>query len=94
MTSRPVIGTAAQTLPAVAGERQACWLMGRTYIEALRKVGAVPWVIPLIPQDTDTLQEIFNRLDGVSIGEPLGCTERPVLADRCRWWRQDHQIRI
>lgn len=64
---RPVIGIATQTLPAVPGERQACWLMGRSYIEELRKVGAVPWVIPLIPHDADTLQEIFNRLDGVFI---------------------------
>lgn len=67
MSRRPVIGIATQTLPAVAGERQACWLMGRSYIEELRKVGAVPWVIPLIPQDPDTLQEIFDRLDGVFI---------------------------
>src|SRR5262245_43089492 len=67
MARRPVIGIATQTLPAVPGERQACWLMGRSYIEELRKVGAVPWVIPLIPQDPDTLQEIFNRLDGVFI---------------------------
>lgn len=41
--------------------------MGRSYIEELRKVGAVPWVIPLIPGDPDTLQEIFDRLDGVFI---------------------------
>lgn len=67
MSRRPIIGIATQTLPAVAGERQACWLMGRSYIEELRKVGAVPWVIPLIPHDPDTLQEIFDRLDGVFI---------------------------
>jgi putative glutamine amidotransferase len=41
--------------------------MGRSYIEELRKVGAVPWVIPLVPHDPDTLQEIFDRLDGVFI---------------------------
>jgi putative glutamine amidotransferase len=41
--------------------------MGRSYVEELRKVGAVPWVIPLIPHDPDTLQEIFDRLDGVFI---------------------------
>ncbi len=67
MSRRPVIGIATQTLPAVHGERQACWLMGRSYIEELRKVGAVPWVIPLVPHDPDTLQEIFDRLDGVFI---------------------------
>jgi putative glutamine amidotransferase len=64
---RPVIGIATQTLPGVPGERQACWLMGRSYVEELRKVGAVPWVIPLIPHDGDTLGEIFARLDGVFI---------------------------
>ena len=67
MPRRPVIGIATQTLPGVPGERQPCWLMGRSYVEELRKVGAVPWVIPLIPGDADTLQEIFNRLDGVFI---------------------------
>ena len=67
MSRRPVIGIATQTLPAVPGERQACWLMGRSYVEELRKVGAVPWVIPLIPHDPDTLGEIFDRLDGVFI---------------------------
>ena len=64
---RPVIGIATQTLPGVPGERQPCWLMGRSYVEELRKVGGVPWVIPLIPHDEGTLGEIFSRLDGVFI---------------------------
>lgn len=67
MSRRPVIGIATQTLPGVPGERQPCWLMGRSYIEELRKVGGVPWVIPLIPHDPDTLGAIFERLDGVFI---------------------------
>jgi len=67
MHRRPVIGIATQTLPAIPGERQACWLMGRSYVEELRKVGAIPWLIPLIPHDADTLGEIFSRLDGVFI---------------------------
>ncbi len=67
MPRRPVIGIATQTLPAVPGERQACWLMGHSYVEELRKVGAVPWLIPLMPHDPETLQEIFDRLDGVFV---------------------------
>lgn len=67
MPRRPVIGLATQTLPGVPGERQPCWLMGRSYVEELRKVGAVPWLIPLVPHDPDTLQEIFDRLDGVFV---------------------------
>lgn len=67
MRRRPVIGIATQTLPAVPGERQGCWLMGHSYVEELRKVGGVPWLIPLVPHDPDTLAEIFTRLDGVFI---------------------------
>jgi putative glutamine amidotransferase len=63
--SRPVIGIATQTLPAVPGERPPCWIMGHRYVEALRAAGAVPWLIPLMPHDPDTLREIFSRLDGV-----------------------------
>src|SRR5262245_30004035 len=62
---RPVIGIATQTLPAVPGERPPCWIMGHRYVEALRQAGAVPWLIPLMPTDPDTMREIFSRLDGV-----------------------------
>lgn len=65
MARRPVIGIATQTLPAVIGERQTCWIMGRQYVEVLREVGGVPWLIPLLPGDPETLNEIFSRLDGV-----------------------------
>jgi putative glutamine amidotransferase len=65
MGRRPVIGIATQTLPAVPGERPPCWVMGRSYVEQLRKVGGVPWLVPLLPHDPDTLHEIFARLDGV-----------------------------
>ena len=62
---RPVIGVATQTLPGIAGQRPNCWIMGHRYVEALRNAGALPWLIPLIPQDPDTLHAIFEKLDGV-----------------------------
>ena len=62
---RPVIGVATQTLPGIVGQRPNCWIMGYRYIEALRNAGALPWLIPLIPQDPDTLHAIFEKLDGV-----------------------------
>ena len=65
MSRRPVIGVATQTLPAVLGERPPCWVMGQRYVEVLRAAGGVPWLVPLLPQDPDTLREIFSRLDGV-----------------------------
>jgi len=39
--------------------------MGQRYVNALRGSGAVPWIIPLIPDDLATLREIYDRLDGV-----------------------------
>lgn len=65
MPRRPVIGIATQTLPPIPGERPPCWVMGQRYVEVLRSAGAVPWVIPLLPHDPDTMREIFARLDGV-----------------------------
>lgn len=62
---RPVIGVATQTLEAVPGELPPCWIMGQRYVNALRSEGAVPWLIPLIPDDLETLREIYDRLDGV-----------------------------
>jgi len=63
--TRPVIGVATQTLDPVPGELPACWIMGQRYVNALRSAGAVPWIIPLIPDDLATLREIYDRLDGV-----------------------------
>jgi putative glutamine amidotransferase len=65
MARRPVIGIATQTLPAVTGERPACWIMGQRYVEVVRAAGGVPWLIPLMPHDPDTMNEVYTRLDGV-----------------------------
>lgn len=62
---RPVIGVATQTLEAIPGELPPCWIMGQRYVNALRSEGAVPWLIPLIPDDPATLREIYDRLDGI-----------------------------
>lgn len=63
---RPVIGVATQTLPGKpGGDLPNCWIMGQRYVEALRTVGGLPWLIPLLPQDPDTMTGIFEKLDGV-----------------------------
>jgi putative glutamine amidotransferase len=55
-----------QTLPGKpGGELPNCWIMGQRYVEALRTVGAIPWLIPLLPHDPDTMTDIFERLDGI-----------------------------
>jgi putative glutamine amidotransferase len=64
--ARPVIGIATQTLPGKpGGDLPNCWIMGHRYVEALRTVGALPWLIPLLPGDPDTMTGIFEKLDGV-----------------------------
>lgn len=67
MRRRPVIGIAMQTMPGIPGERPPCWVMGQSYVEELRKVGGVPWVIPLLPHDPEAMASIFSQLDGVFI---------------------------
>ena len=63
---KPVIGVAMQTLPGIpGGDLPNCWIMGQRYVEALRAVGAIPWLIPLMPHDPETMNDIFDRLDGV-----------------------------
>jgi putative glutamine amidotransferase len=65
MSQRPVIGIATQTLPGTPGQLPPCWIMGQRYVNVLRESGGIPWLIPLIPDDTATLREIFARLDGI-----------------------------
>lgn len=65
MSRRPVIGIATQTQPEVPGELPPCWIMGQRYVNVLRSVGAVPWLIPLFPDDKATLREIYDHLDGL-----------------------------
>src|SRR5206468_4323294 len=40
-------------------------IMGQRYIQVLQGAGAIPWPVPLLPDDPATLREIFDRLDGV-----------------------------
>jgi len=83
---RPVIGIATQTLEAIPGKLPLCWVMGQRYVRAL--TGAVPWLVPLLPDDEATLRAVYEHLDGVfltggvdvdpaSYGEP-----RHELCDR------------
>jgi putative glutamine amidotransferase len=70
MPSRPVIGIPTQTLHAIEGISQALppsWVMSQRYFHATTAVGGVPWMIPLLDDDLDTLREIYERLDGVLI---------------------------
>ena len=65
MEARPVIGMATETLEAVPGQLPRSWAMGQRYVRVLAEAGAVPWLIPLLRDDEETLRRIYNALDGV-----------------------------
>jgi putative glutamine amidotransferase len=65
---RPVIGIPTQTLQAIEGippSLPASWVMNQRYFLAVTAAGGVPWMIPLLHEDTATLREIYQRLDAV-----------------------------
>lgn len=68
MSTRPVIGIPTQTLHAIEGISSALpasWVMSQRYFHAATACGALPWMIPLIDDDLDTLRAIYDRLDGL-----------------------------
>jgi putative glutamine amidotransferase len=70
MTSRPIIGVPTQTLQAIEGIPEGLphsWVMNHRYFLALTSVGAVPWMIPLLDNDADTLRAIYDNLDGLFV---------------------------
>jgi putative glutamine amidotransferase len=85
---RPVIGIATQSLEAVPGKLPPCWIMGQRYVRALASAGAVPWLIPLLPDDEPTLRAVYDNLDavfltgGVDVGPENYGEERHERCDR------------
>jgi putative glutamine amidotransferase len=70
MPDRPVIGITTQNLHAIDGIPRALpesWMMNQRYILAATIVGGLPWMVPLLDDDEDTLRGIYDRLDGILI---------------------------
>jgi putative glutamine amidotransferase len=70
MRQRPVIGIATQTLQSIdriPEDLPPSWVMNQRYFHACTGVGAVPWMVPLLDDDPETLRAIYERLDGVFI---------------------------
>jgi putative glutamine amidotransferase len=68
MQQRPVIGIPTQTLQAIdriPEDLPASWVMNQRYFHACTGVGAIPWMVPLLDDDLDTLRGIYERLDGL-----------------------------
>jgi putative glutamine amidotransferase len=65
-TRRPVVGIPTQTLQSLGGvsaEIPPSWVMSQRYILTLTAAGAIPWLIPLV--DDDTLRGVYEQLDAV-----------------------------
>ena len=65
MHRRPTIGVTTQTLEAIPDQLPVCWVMSQRYVRVLAAAGAVPWIIPLLHEDEETLRAIYDQLDGV-----------------------------
>lgn len=68
MSKRPIIGIPTQVVQSFGGipaDFPPSWAMSQRYIHALTAAGAIPWLIPLLPEDTETLRGIYDELDGV-----------------------------
>lgn len=66
----PVIGITTQTLHAIQGIPEALpesWVMNKRYFRPVLELGAIPWMIPLVPDEPETLRAIYDRLDGLLI---------------------------
>jgi putative glutamine amidotransferase len=102
VSARPVIGIATQTLEAVPGKLPRAWVMGQKYVRTLTAAGALPWLVPLLPDDEPTLRALYDRLDGVfltggvdvdpsSYGEPRH--QRCGDTDPARDWTELRLVR-
>jgi len=65
VSKRPVIGISTQTQEAIPGELPRVWIMSHKYVEILSSLGALPWLVPLLPKDPQTLRAIYKKLDGI-----------------------------
>jgi putative glutamine amidotransferase len=68
MQQRPVIGITTQSLHSIDGipaDLPESWIMNQRYFHACISVGAIPWMVPLLDEDPETLRAIYERLDGI-----------------------------
>jgi putative glutamine amidotransferase len=64
--SRPIVGIPTQTLQTLGGisaDIPPSWVMSQRYVSTLTNAGAIPWLIPLV--DDETLHGVYDALDAV-----------------------------
>jgi putative glutamine amidotransferase len=87
--SRPIIGVPTQNLQSIGGvpaDIPASWVMSQRYIRALTSAGALPWMIPLVGDEPETMRGIYDALDGIFLPggadiDPANYNEEPH--ERC-----------
>ena len=90
-TRRPIVGIPTQTLQSLGGissDIPASWVMSQRYIATLTAAGAIPWMIPLV--DEDTLRGVYEALDALFLPggadiDPLswGAAPHPLCETTC-----------
>jgi putative glutamine amidotransferase len=63
---RPIVGVPTQTLQSLGGisaDIPPSWVMSQRYVLALTNAGAIPWLIPLI--DDETLRGAYDAMHAV-----------------------------
>jgi putative glutamine amidotransferase len=63
---RPVIGIAAEN-SAPSSDQLPAWIVEHRYVGVLAELGAVPWIVPLLAGDLDTLHAMYAHFDGLFI---------------------------
>ena len=85
MQQRPVIGIPTQTLQSIdriPEDLPASWVMNQRYFHACTGVGAIPWMVPLLDDDPETLRAIYDRLDGIFLPGGVDMDPRSYGCDR------------
>ena len=83
-TRRPIVGVPTQTLQSLGGvsaEIPPSWVMSQRYVLTLTNAGAIPWLIPLV--DDETLRGVYDALDAVFL--PGGAERDRVELGLARW---------
>jgi putative glutamine amidotransferase len=68
MERRAVIGITTQNIRTISGIPELVpdsWMMSQRFIRAAVAAGGIPWMIPLLDADTETLRLTYERLDGL-----------------------------
>ena len=84
MQQRPVIGIPRR--PEVhrphPGGPPGLVLMNQRYFHACTSVGAIPWMVPLLDDDPETLRAIYDRLDGIFLPGGVDMDPQSYRCDR------------